>query len=693
MRVSLASYENLIRARINTGIHIIARLTRPPNRHRAPLFRLASIVITIVYIVGWSIISIHRFYAMKANVSDLGYVVNLIHLIPYKDWTLEAITTQLANQGILFLLTPLSFTNSIPAVLIFQSVVLGIPAYLIFEIAFKESGKTSLAILSSIAYLLYFPLAGANWSDFQIMDMFVFLFLLAYLLFLYEKFLLAFLVFTISGMVRFPYMILVVVAQFSLLIPIFLSKLRNRQYQLEVRDKWVFSIFAVSSVLLILQYIWISHTNPAIIVTHASSNRSPFLDLDKKLYTVFILLAPLLFLPLFSKKWLLPSMVFFAIIFLFNSPVYEYPALFLNWYSVAIAPFLFLGLIEVLSTLSRRLPDRTRSENSRASHRYFTLIKRQAARLVAASIVVVLVSLAFFVQPYGPYNSSSFNDFNFAEDTHVNMTLFNAASDVIGLIPENETSILVQNDLPQLFPRAAIKFPLVAPYSIGPNITAQDIAHNTFPFDLGSLSGRVPINYSISDFNDIHSLTEPPVVSGFPTMLEMDHMLQNSSYYGIVAENKGVTLLERGYTGSLIQYSPFSKKVDLNEIASPQGSFSDGVFEVNGPVSNITMRSPFLDLFPGTFSVTLSASFTSNSNSSLKLESGYYVSTSHFIFLNKTIFYFNSSNSGNNRTFTINMNLSNFVGNAQFFIVPFNFPDGIYLKSIQVMQVSGPSPF
>lgn len=655
---------------------------------KTAIFRIISIIFSIVYAVVWSFISLVRYYAMQANVWDLGYIAYLIHSVVYSNWTISSVLPQLANQSFLFLLAPLALTNSIPAILIFQSVILGIPAYLFFEIALHESRSNLISILISASYILYFPLAGLNWQDVQIMNLFMFLFPLGYLLLLKGHLLAGGFVLILSGTVQFPLMLLVLVSSISLNLPLLHSYIRDRRVRLNRIQITLLKLTLISASLLAVQYVLLISMQPMLILTHSSSNFNPFTDFSAKIYAIILLFAPLLFLPLFSKKWLIPSLVFVGVIFLFNNPIYEYPELFLSWYPVLLIPFLFLGLIDSVSKLAKI--DSFKGEIRATVSKLKVSISKisTGGKVPSITITVILLGLAFFLQPYGPLNGSSFNQFNFYEDFKVNKSLFNAAGSVINLIPKNESYILVQNDFPDLFPRTAIKEILVAPYGIGPNVTTSDVDNNSFPY-YGDLSdGPVHINYVLTNFNDLHSLTESPLVKGYPTMLQMDQLLFKSSHYGLVAENQGIILMKRNYAGPLKMYVPYDANIIPTQVFVNGSSIENQVIFVNNNSPNLTIRTPFIYAFPGKFGINVTVNINISCNSSILFESGYYTQTHQFIFLDRTLYNLDRASAEKTLSFHTNISINDFLDNAQCFIIPINFKGTIMVQSIEVSQIS-----
>lgn len=657
------------------------------NSEKVFLYRLTSIIIALVYIVVWSIISVERFYAMKANVWDLGFVTNLLHSIAYNSWSPKQLITQFANQGIAFIAAPLALFNSIPSILVFQSVMLGLPAYLLFEICLHENKNPLIAALISVAYVLYFPLAGANWFDVQLMNLFIFLFLLAYLLLIKGHYVSSIIVFLLSGMVRFPFMGLIVISSISLTLPFAVSKLKDRKQKWDNYQLSILVLLILSSGMLCFQYAWIAHINTRLIVTHYGSTVDPFLRISNKLYTVLYLVGPLLFLPFLSKKWILSILPFFGIVFFFNNFVYEYPTLFSVWYSVMVIPFLFLGLIDTLSWLTKRKDKSVKRKPKLTGNLQKIFARKGIPKLLSLLIVIILISLALFLQPYGPFNSKSFNNFDLSKNTVINATRFNAANTLIKMIPLNASYVLVQNDLPQLFPRTSIRNIIVAPYNVGPDLNESAIAQNKFPFNGGSYRGFIPINYGIVDINDVHSLTEPAEVPGYFTMIHLLSLLIDSKYYGIVAEDYGLILLKRNYSGLTQIINPYHTTLSLGSFNYQNGSINENGFQINSPQNNVAIRTEFQNIFPGEFNVKLAIQLSGGDNGSIQFNAGYYNTSGFFIYLNRTDWNPNGSNQLYTHEFTVNITASTFLSNLQFYIVPVNVNETLIIGPITITQI------
>lgn len=644
--------------------------------------RSVVLILATLYIVFWSISTIAKFYAMNSDVWDLGYAENLVYSTLHGTWTFQSIITQLARQGILFLLTPLALFASIPSLLIVESAALGLPIIVLYEISVIETGNRPLSLAVSACYFLYFPLAGANWFDFHFQTLFVLLFLVAYYLFLKKRFLLSSLLFILAGTVRFPYMGMVSVALLGLALPAVMRSLRTRRLDFSKGERMFLFLGFIMLAVVVLQYVWLTHSITMFVGVRHGPSFDPFINFEAKLLAILFLLGPLLFLPLLSKKWFIPVLLFIALIFFMNNPSFEYPMLFTGWYSVAAVPFLFLGFVDFVSSSgSRNLADRS-SRIMRALTRLFPKmhIMRKKTPWIALTVLCVL---ALFLQPYGPMNDHSFNNFKLVEQTSGNSTLYADSMKLIDLIPSDEEYVLLQNNMPQFFPRSAITDIVVAPYNIGPNVTMQDIVNDTFPFYGKTSAGFIPITYALADLNGIRSLTSPPFEMGFPTMLQLVQMLTNSSCYGIVGELHGLTLLERNYTGKPVLYEPLSVPVSLSDLNQLSSSNMDGTLQFNSaPVDLPLWYGPYVYLPPGEYNVSLNLLINTSHEGDLSVVVGSQNSSGILSYITQDEFSLSPGQSPVSLQVSVEFTATNFLNNVQVLVFPLSETHSITVNSI-----------
>ena len=143
-------------------------------------YNILLFIIFIIYSITWSYITIMRYYSLNAYIYDLGLYQQELWLVYNTHWSFISFLWNLLFRGTMFIFFPISFFNSYPLTLTFQTVLLAIAIFPIYGIGrhFLKSNLAALIISSS--YLIYFPLAGVNWFDVHNQAFFIPLFLFAY---------------------------------------------------------------------------------------------------------------------------------------------------------------------------------------------------------------------------------------------------------------------------------------------------------------------------------------------------------------------------------------------------------------------------------------------------------------------------------------------------------------------------------
>ncbi len=305
------------------------------------------------------------------------------------------------------------------------------PLYLIA----KKRLNTSTAFLISLAYLLYFPLAGLNWAG-NAEALFPFLFLTAYYLYSERKYSASALLYALGSLIG-P-------------LPSLLS-FGFSSYQLwNDRKKLSYVPFFVSL---------------ASFVTYALLHRFPAFTLSMNnaysgAFAVIILLIPLLFAPLISY-WGFSVLVllFFALL----SNGFQYPEIILSGYIAPFIPFIFLGLIE--------------------ASEFFRDFDDKGLKVFSAVFIINVTLFAAVYQPFSPLNSYSSLDYGLTQvigQYNQVRAVYENLSSMLNLVPSG-SSVLMQNSF---FPSSRVKIYLlneVSPSSltsfkyvlVGPNSSAM----------------------------------------------------------------------------------------------------------------------------------------------------------------------------------------------------------------------------
>ena len=588
------------------------------------------------FVATWSYVGIAKYYSLTASVYDLGISMQSAYFLAGHDVSLSSLLHFLmARNGLAIFMIPVALTASYPLMIVIQSLVVGAAVFPIYGIAQLGGYRKHQSAIIGVSYLIFFPLSGLLWFDFHYQMFFVFLFLLAYYLSKKRMWKLSALMFVLSGLSRYPFMVFPFL--FSIIIVIEIAYTGFLRHGRIAKEELNFSILLMGVSVVFLVGGYIASGNIANIPLHTGTSRNPILDFDTKMLTLLLLFAPLLFAPLLSHRAMILSMPFFYLLFTANSGAYTYPALFHGQYTSGIVPFLFVGLIEGLPRvhkllnavrlLFRKLLEHTHRlvipKNGRSRmperHRHARMPDTKAV----LGVLCILAVSAIFMQPYGPLNYTTSNNFHIGAYTDVNMSVFNSLKSVLSLIPSNEPHVLIQNNIVEALPGPIGQIMLVPQYNVGPNITYGDVANNSFPTLEGTVTGVTPIDYAVADINDQNTLLQFGT-SHFPNMLGLSKMLLSSHYYGVRAEENGVILIQRGYFGP-IAFAPFYGYYPAMQFQSHGGTYTSGIFQLTdiragtimwqGPNNNPFVQ--YLSLLPGIYSATFNIAGNSTSQNNV----------------------------------------------------------------------------
>lgn len=520
--------------------------------HKGGLKVIALFV--LVYSIVWSYIVLARFFELRAFVYDLGVVSNRLWWIYHTHWTLPKFLSQFLYQGVQFVISPLGLLRSNIAALITQTVCLAIPAiflYLISEIIVDET-KISLSIAAS--YLLFFPLAGVNWFDFHVQAFFMVLFVPAYYLWLRKHYLASTVLFSLSGLVRFPYSVFPAIFAFTEIIQIsYTYKTVHSLRGFAVKTKYAIALLMVSTIFLVSGYFVLKGSFSGILSLNSSIlplNQ----DLGNKFLTIVVLLGPLLFIPVLSPRWTLCLVPFFVSEFAFNRyGYYSYPYVIILQYSVAVIPFLYLGLIEGLSKMKEKGNKAiSKSKGKKTPISKVVRVVSGRYKVFAYVSLLVVIGSGVFFEPYGVMNHSTGPDsYNYNILNVPSTTQYISLMRVVKLIPQ-DSSLMVQDNLPEVLP-GPLGFNLTLPGEIA-DFGNSSIIRNSFPYAFGGIEKNVSIDYVLVDFNDLQMFGYS-VNPYFPDLSQILDNLLASGYYGIDAYYNGFVLLKRNYSSQPTLYS------------------------------------------------------------------------------------------------------------------------------------------
>jgi uncharacterized membrane protein len=594
-RLAMTEFRSFSSLFARSIIWLVQWCKRPMN--------LAVVVGFIFYVYEYSQISILKVYALSAAVYDLGNTFEGGWLVFHSSLNFGYLQSFLRSPMV-FLLAPLTITGNADAVLILQSIFLAAPVFAIYAIAKNRLKNEFAAGLIGFAYLAYFPLAGVNWFDFHEEIFFLIFFTVGYYAYVKGYYSLALCLLFFSGFLRYPYIIFpALFAGFECLellfarirtppVPVPKVRLKFGLYLLFMSIGWFALVYGLHGGLSYFQ-----------TVSFSTAASTPAVNAANNVFTLLLFLAPLLFVPLFSIRFSVMLLPYCYLLFATDFYGFSYPGIFREQYGLMVIPFLFLGLIEGLVVVSRVLPESHLTKLDQTTKIGIEHVVRRRRTTYAGVILVAVLLMGVIYLPYGPLNSYTTSSFGFASSTTVNWTRYNAFAEVSALIPRDDPYVLVQNDMPLLFPRPIPVIMLDAgTLTTFGNITIADAVANRFPYFDGTVWSTTKIDYVVADaFASVSISYSTNAI--FPILAT----LYASGAYGIRAEMDGFLLLERGYSGP-IAYSPISEHftpVEAFNNPPPNTTIVGGVMISH----NVSLTSfgwgIWQWLLPGTYSISL----------------------------------------------------------------------------------------
>lgn len=578
-----------------------------------------TIIGIIIYCFVWISISLLRYYSLNADVYDLGISIQRIWNLTEYNLGMKSYLYIFFTDATVYLFIPVGIIGSEQLLLIIQTVCLSLPSLVIFLISKQLKVKGTISCLISLSYLIYFPLAGINLFDFHFQAFFILFFLLGYYFFLRSKLTVSALFFFLAGSSHFPFFIFILLfAIVEIGYRIFFYKAGNFKvtYNFSQRETSYFVLLALLSILMLLSAEFMG--NSALNAT-LHIQQSTYFNVNtvfQALLVFGIMLLPFLFIQI-SSKWaifLLPS---FGLILIAHNINYYVPGIFLDQYTSAIIPFIFLGYIDVFNPSKNKLIKRSLFRFTKIN-----LNSDKGSKIFAYFIFIMIVVLGLIYLPFGPLSSYSGENVQISQIIEYNSTQFDTLSEFLNLIPENAT-LLVQDNLPQAYPRnGPFNGSVIVPGVLGPTINLSDARLDIFPF-LGG--GTVKIDFALADLNSIGYFTSPvsglygysdPSAAGIPSMYNLIHIMIQSGSYGTYAEANGFLLLERGYTGQpkiLVKSSYYLYGKDFYLGGGASTVYFGKSILINNFTGGYAWYGPYIYLPPGSYKATFILNLTPGS--------------------------------------------------------------------------------
>ena len=454
----------------------------------------------IVFSFASSLLSYMRYITFHSTVFDLGVSSDLIK---------NALTSPIVyNKLIYFLIYPIySLFPSQIGLMVFQDVLVSAGVFPVYFIGRKLIKNHNYALLLSLIWLFYFPLAGVEWFDFHFIALFPTIFLTGYCLILYDKFKSS-LVFILLAITT-DYLAPVIIIFYLIILAIRHKKVPKYYYAIIITlilipfigvniiyPSYTFQLLNISAIL----------KNPSIITA----------SLFRKILYFVLDTLPVLFISFFVPEALLilpyAGLVFAHNYFPYFQPIfYQYPAL--------IAPGIFIAAAVFIG-----------------KHEKVNFHHINMKRFITVAFAVAIITWFLFT-PYGNLATDNNHDMNVANylsmghyDTYSNIhyTVYDRElQSMINSIPEG-SSVAIQNNMPQLVQFYNYTLP-VNGYNGTPQYIIAD-PYSSWFYNLGISSNAITDTLSL-----------------------VNHKL-NSTDYGILMEESGMVLLEKNYKGNTTEF-------------------------------------------------------------------------------------------------------------------------------------------
>ncbi|MGB9730178.1 MAG: DUF2079 domain-containing protein [Thermoprotei archaeon] len=568
----------------------------------------------------------------------------------------------LIMHPLVWIFFPIFLTKNYFLVLIFQQVFITTGVFPLYGIAKHVLKSKYIALMISLSFLVYPYIAGLYWYNMFYQSLFPTLFLFAYYLYIKSRYKSSIVIFLLSGLTSFPYMLFIVL--FSIVI--LFETVYKRKFE-HISLKYPFILFISSSVIFLIM----NYSNPSFYgnLYMFMPKYYPFSNIDYKVNVILVLLVPLLAFPVISKKFLIMLIPYFYALFSLTPPnssllAYQYAPL-------AIA-FLYLGFIDTLNDFSEDEKIELKTLKDKIKHSLSDI----KFKFTALMLILVILFASVYL-PIGPFNQYSNSNFNFAENTAANYTAYNELTHIISMIPSNEPYVLTQNNIIEIYPRPLVNgVPLVAGITSFTNLTSDGVYLN-----LDGKNVYVKINYILAD------LKSRWYVSGNPSMYNFTSLFYSSGKFGIVAETSGFILLERNYTGPVKYYVPNNIYFPASSLnLGPNTTIKNNVLYANNTKHTILWSTNMFNLAPGTYRFILSiytnSSFVNNelqfniSANGNPLFQRYNLTGSVF------------QNTGNWTNISFNITLNSFYNKISITCYSINWNGSIAFKNIALLQDS-----
>jgi uncharacterized membrane protein len=462
------------------------------------------IPIFIIFSVASSLLSYMKYITFHSTVFDLGISSDLIK---------NALTSPVAyNKLIYFLMYPLySLFPSQVGLMVFQDVLVSAGVFPVYFIGRKLIKNHNYALLLSLIWLFYFPLAGVEWFDFHFIALFPTIFLTGYCLILYDKFKSSLLFILLA--ITIDYLAAVIAVFYLITLAI-----RHKKV-----PKYYYSIIII---LILITFIGVNLTEPSYTMQFLNISailKNPSIitaSLFRKILYFILDTMPLLFISFFVPEILL-ILPYAGLVFAHNYYPYFQPILY--QYPALIAPGIFIAGAVFIG----------KYEKENFHH-------MDMKKFITMAFAVAIITWFLFT-PYGNLVTDNNHDIgtanylvdgNYATYSNIHYTEYDKELQrMVNAIPEG-SSVAIQNNMPQLVQFYNYTLP-VNGYNGSPQYIITD-PYSPWFYNTTISPGTV---------TDTLSLVNHKLISGD---------------YGILMEVSGMILLEKNYSGKILDFIPYS---------------------------------------------------------------------------------------------------------------------------------------
>ena len=524
------------------------------------------IIFTIIFSIASSILSYKRYISFNDTVYDLGVSSDLIK---------NALTSPIAyNKLIYFLMFPVyHFFPSQIGLMAFQDSFICAGSIPLYFISRKIIENRKYSVIISLLWLLYFPLSGVQWFDFHFMALFPTMFLIGFAFLVYGKYKESLIFMYLAGITD----LLAPVILLFLIIILIVKKTKVPRYYLYgiiVPIITVLSIVIIKDPSYIFGFINLRsiYSNPEIL--SSSLNR-------KLLY--FILAG----IPLGLISFIVPEALlivpYTGLVFAHNYTPYFQPVLY--QYPALIASGIFIAFIYSLKRISS------------------SKLKIKIKHIMPVIIAITVITWLLFT-PYGNLITNNNSGISYANeismgnyDTYSSITYSiedRELNSMIRTIPEG-SSVAIQNNMPQLIQ----SYNYVLPCN----------GYNGSP------------QYIITDPYSVWFYNVELDPGTYTNMLTLANEKLSSGNYGILYEESGMILMEKGYTGKPMKFIPYKINTVNNSVINfmPPGNYSvhtnlNVILISNGQTYNLSSEKGYIHFILEKYITNVKIEFKSAKN-------------------------------------------------------------------------------